>query len=266
MVAAQARSFEHAYHVPFVVELVGELSEEALRDALGDVLRRHAPLRTVLTENADGNHGRVSWKSTGPLCSVPECAIVDEKIPAVDRRLRVSEPSTSRADVPIRFALTESATGVTNSSSWRITSLATDSRSRPLIADLTAAYTRATRRRDARVGPSAGGLRGLPRWQHELLDSGIRDSDARVLEGVLEGAPAVPGVPLESIPVGSPRPRGAGHGQPRQLRLTALGTVPGASTRRPSWLLHSAVAVLLSAITGTPDTLLGTAESAATIR
>ncbi|NKS53490.1 hypothetical protein GS500_10350 [Rhodococcus hoagii] len=66
-----------AYHVPFVVELVGELSEEALRDGLGDVLRRHAPLRTVLTENADGHHGRVSWKSTGPLCSVRgTCAIV----------------------------------------------------------------------------------------------------------------------------------------------------------------------------------------------
>ncbi|MBM4497027.1 hypothetical protein GS426_20125 [Rhodococcus hoagii] len=99
------------------------------------------------------------------------------------------------------------------------------------------------------------------RWQHELLDSGIRDSDLGFWEGVLEGAPAVPGVPLD-------RSRSAARGRAERVTAsldsevwTALGTVARGIDATPFMVLHSAVAVLLSAITGTPDTLLGTAES-----
>ncbi|NKV71739.1 hypothetical protein GS941_26120 [Rhodococcus hoagii] len=94
-----------AYHVPFVVELVGELSEEALRDALGDVLRRHAPLRTVLTENADGEpRPRLVEVDRGRCARYGDVRDRDESQRLIDDF--VSEPFERVAtDVPIRFAL-----------------------------------------------------------------------------------------------------------------------------------------------------------------
>ncbi|NKV71736.1 hypothetical protein GS941_26105, partial [Rhodococcus hoagii] len=87
------------------------------------------------------------------------------------------------------------------------------------------------------------------RWQHELLDSGIRDSDLGFWEGVLEGAPAVPGVPLD-------RSRSAARGRAERVTAsldsevwTALVTVARGIDATPLMVLHSAVAVLLSAIT-----------------
>ncbi|NKV71735.1 hypothetical protein GS941_26100 [Rhodococcus hoagii] len=119
-----------AYHVPFVVELVGELSEEALRDALGDVLRRHAPLRTVLTENADGEpRPRLVEVDRAAVLGTRDVRDRDESQRLIDDF--VSEPfDLARPTCRSGSRCTESATGVTNSSSWRITSLSTDSRSR----------------------------------------------------------------------------------------------------------------------------------------
>ncbi|NKV71740.1 hypothetical protein GS941_26125 [Rhodococcus hoagii] len=135
--------------------------------------------------------------------------------------------------------------------------------SRPLIADLTAAYTRATRRRATPAwAPLPVDYADYARWQHELLDSGIRDSDLGFWEGVLEGAPAVPGWCRWIDPGRQPAARAERVTASLDSEVwTALGTVARGIDATPFMVLHSAVAVLLSAITGTPDTLLGTAES-----
>ncbi|NKS98466.1 hypothetical protein GS498_17565, partial [Rhodococcus hoagii] len=131
----------------------------------------------------------------------------------------------------------------------------------PLIADLTAAYTARRAGGTPAWAPLPVDYADYARWQHELLDSGIRDSDLGFWEGVLEGAPAVPGVPLDR----SGRQSAAARSGSRPASTVRCGTALGAVARgidaTPFMVLHSAVAVLLSAITGTPDTLVGTAES-----
>ncbi|NKS03385.1 amino acid adenylation domain-containing protein [Rhodococcus hoagii] len=249
-----------AYHVPFVVELVGELSEEALRDALGDVLRRHAPLRTVLTENADGEpRPRLVEVDRAAVLGTRDVRDRDESQRLIDDF--VSEPFDLATDVPIRFALhrigdrCHELVVVAHHIALDGLSFA------PLIADLTAAYTARRAGATPAWAPLPVDYADYARWQHELLDSGIRDSDLGFWEGVLEGAPAVPGVPLD-------RSRSAARGRAERVTAsldsevwTALGTVARGIDATPFMVLHSAVAVLLSAITGTPDTLVGTAES-----
>ncbi|MBM4575585.1 hypothetical protein GS415_04120 [Rhodococcus hoagii] len=69
-------------------------------------------------------------------------------------------------------------------------------------------------------------------------------------------------MPLDVDPGRQPRPRGGRVTASLDSEVwTALGTVARGIDATPFRVLHSAVAVLLSAITGTPDTLLGTAES-----
>ncbi|MFG3104230.1 condensation domain-containing protein [Streptomyces sp. NPDC048182] len=55
--AEQAAPGTSRYHVPIAWELTGPLDPDALRDALGAVIRRHEPLRTAVLAPGDGADG-----------------------------------------------------------------------------------------------------------------------------------------------------------------------------------------------------------------
>lgn len=252
-----------AYHVPFVVELEGTLAEPALRDALRDVLLRHAPLRTVLAEDAAGE----PWPRVVDVEEVAALGTRNVRDHVEAQRIAdefVSRPFDLTADVPIRFVLLRF--GDTYHELVVVAHhVALDGLSfAPLIADLAAAYAA------RRVG-EAPGWTPLPvayadyaRWQRDLLDSGVRDRDLTYWQRALDGVADVASLPLDRC-----RPAASGRAQRITVHLDAEARAAlGRSARDVDatvfMVLHSAVAVLLSAVTGTPDTLVGTAESGRT--
>ncbi|MFM1726530.1 amino acid adenylation domain-containing protein [Rhodococcus sp. PAM 2766] len=249
-----------AYHVPFVLDLAGTLSEQALRDALRDVLRRHTQLRTVLAEGTDGE--------PRPRLVAPDDAVSFETVEfrnhAESHGLTdefVSRPFDLGHDVPIRFAL-HRFDDRHHELLVVAHHIALDGLSfTPLITDLTAAYT-------ARCAGEAPGWSPLPvdyadyaRWQRDLLESGVRAGDLAYWQRALDGAAAVQRLPLDRS-----RPATPGRAERITVHLDSevramLGGVARDIDATVFMVLHSAVAVLLSAVTGTSDTLVGTPES-----
>ncbi|MZG18440.1 hypothetical protein GTY44_34005, partial [Streptomyces sp. SID5914] len=120
------------------LRLTGALDQEALRQALADVVTRHESLRTVFAEDAEGAHQIVR----GPADARPEFTIVetDEARLRDDLAWAAGHPFDLAADIPFRaslFALSEEEhvllllTHHIVSDAW--------SRA-PLARDLTAAY------------------------------------------------------------------------------------------------------------------------------
>ncbi|MFC9517869.1 amino acid adenylation domain-containing protein [Nocardiaceae bacterium NPDC056970] len=249
-----------AYHVPFVVDLAGALSEGALREALRDVVQRHAPLRTALIEDADGEPQPL-------VLAVDEVATLrttDVRNHDDARRLAdefVARPFDLAHDAPIRFALHRF--GDTHHELVVVAHhIALDGLSfGPLITDLTAAYTARCAGEVPTWAPLPVDYADYARWQRDLLDSGVRDSDVAYWRRALDGASDAAILPLDRS-----RPAAPGSAERIAVHLDAeaRATLIGAARDIDAtvfMVLHSAVAVLLSAVTGTADTLVGTADS-----
>ena len=54
------------YHLPFAVRLRGKLDPDALKQALQAVIRRHAPLRTVIGHPQDAKQPSLNAARSGP--------------------------------------------------------------------------------------------------------------------------------------------------------------------------------------------------------
>ncbi|PTR23457.1 glutamate racemase [Rhodococcus sp. OK519] len=257
-----------AYHVPFAVDLRGPLSVAALEEALRDALTRHSALRTAIRDGRDG-----PCQVVLPAADVlPELTVVhmeSEDASDGDAAAFVAAPFDLGSGQVVRFRLHRRALDhhVLVVVAHHI---AMDGLSfHPLLRDLTAAYV-------ARRAGQAPGWETLPlqytdyaRWHHAVLrapasDSAggtIGDHELRYWRRTLAGVADIPALPVA-------RPRTRASGIPARVSFDVDTTTRDALDRLARdhdattfMVLHAAVATVVAAVTGHPDTVVGAATS-----
>ncbi|NMO00127.1 amino acid adenylation domain-containing protein [Gordonia sp. TBRC 11910] len=169
------------YAIGVRLDLTGDLDVDALRGAFGDVVTRHAVLRTVYPQTPDGPIGEVLDDAgdvvgkLSPTTDDPETLI---------KSLAVT-PFDLRTDAPLRVGLT--SVGTAHTVVLVVHHIAADGASMPIVvADLIAAYRE-------RVG---GRTRGWQPARIDYRDYAVRshdrcaDDDLRFFTDRLRGAPA----------------------------------------------------------------------------
>ncbi|MGW4326904.1 amino acid adenylation domain-containing protein [Nocardia sp. NPDC004573] len=251
-----------AYNIAFVIHVAGDLDVPALREALGDVVRRHEVLRTVFPEDAQGAQQVVLPVER----AVPEVVVTDLDDSGAKAALEALAHSgfDLTTQVPLRLSLLRTAPeryllGVV------VHHIAADGWSLgPLTRDLAAAYAA----RHEGVAPAWTPLPvqyadfGL--WQRACL--GEDDDPGSAAATQLEyWRTALADIP-DQLPLPYDRPRPVEPTQeagtvrftvPERVRhgLSALAREQGVSK---FMVLRSAFAVLLRCVTGGRDIVIGT--------
>ncbi|MBA4856424.1 amino acid adenylation domain-containing protein [Nocardia farcinica] len=251
-----------AYNIAFVLRIDGALDTVALRAALADVIARHEVLRTVYPEDGAGAHQVVLPTAR----AVPAVEIVD----ADERAAREQLAALARGsfdltvDTPLRLTVLRTAPrrhllGIV------LHHIAADGWSlAPLTRDLAAAY-------EARRGGAAPAWTPLPvqyadfgLWQRACLGDAA-DADSVAGAQLAYWRDALADLP-EELPLPYDRPRPAepeyhaasvAFAVPDQVRR-ALADLARAQGVSMFMVLRSALAVLLRAVTGGRDIVIGT--------
>ncbi|WP_338885886.1 non-ribosomal peptide synthase/polyketide synthase [Rhodococcus sovatensis] len=254
-----------AYNIPVAIRLTGVLDVSALRAAVGDLFRRHEILRTRYPDTADGPiQSVVSMSDALPALELREISAAD--VPGV-----VGEVVTAGFDVanavPVRaelFSVTE-ASGKEFVLVFVAHHISADGFSmRPLIRDVMTAYV-------ARTAGDAPQWTELPvqyadysLWQREVLGS-EDDADSVLSSQIAYWSDALAGAPERlALPTDFPRPARASM---RGGRIE-FGVAPDIAARVQKtarehnatvfMVVHSALAVLLSKLSGEQDITVGT--------
>ncbi|NKY66083.1 amino acid adenylation domain-containing protein, partial [Gordonia rubripertincta] len=255
----QLDSSSGMYNVPLVLRVSGALDVVALRAAVVDVVARHETLRTTFP-SADGEPfqfvhdveeiaGRLDWRQVESVAEV-ESAVAGGF--SLDR------------DWPVRVRLWAAAPGE-HVVAVVMHHIASDGESlSPLVSDLVSAYLARSSSGSPTFAPLDVQYADFALWQREVLGSPDDPSSVvgRQLGFWTEQLAGLPDV-LE-LPTDRPRPQVASG---RGVR-TAF-EVPGAVTERvrrvadahgvtPFMVLHAALAVTLSRLSGTDDIAIGT--------
>ncbi|MFJ3773185.1 amino acid adenylation domain-containing protein [Streptomyces sp. NPDC090075] len=261
---------DSTYNVPLVLRWDGELDQEALRAALGDLTARHEPLRTLVRQR-DGQ----AVQHILPVTAARPVFVVEPVAP--DRlpdalSAAAGRPFHLESELPLRTVLftTEPARGQTLL--LLLHHIACDRASLPrLLADLATAYR-------ARVTGAAPDWPPLPTqyadftlWQRELLGtdgepSALRAGQLAHWDKTLAGLP-------ERIPLPTGRGEQAPSGRPAHAAGdTVAFTVPAdvharllelAADEQASLFLvvHAGLAALLTRLGAGTDIPIGTAVS-----
>ncbi|MGW1723523.1 non-ribosomal peptide synthase/polyketide synthase [Streptomyces sp. NPDC002306] len=187
------------YNIPAAWRLTGTLDRAALEAAVGDLLTRHATLRTVFPADADG----LPYQHV----LAPEQARVTIATEPAERLAEAAAHGFDLAsEIPLRVTLFETGRPDEHILLLLLHHIATDEWSdRPLLADLGTAYA-------ARAAGRAPDWRPLPAtyadytlWQDELLAG-------RADELLAHWTERLRGLPEElTLPTDRPRPRESGH-------------------------------------------------------
>ncbi|TDV34268.1 non-ribosomal peptide synthetase, partial [Actinophytocola oryzae] len=199
----QLEGADPAYNVPIVLRMTGDLDTAALRAALADVVARHEPLRTVLTE-VDGEPVQTIL---APDVDVP---LPVTEVDGANVAEAVWRPFDLAGELPLRASLSR------DGNEWVFAlvlhHIASDGWSMaPLLRDLSRAYA-------ARVACAAPDWSPLPVqyadyavWQRELLGS-LDDPGSAVARQVEFWSHRLAGLPEQvSLPGDRPRPAVASH-------------------------------------------------------
>ncbi|MEE4023058.1 amino acid adenylation domain-containing protein [Gordonia sp. PKS22-38] len=217
------------------------IDHEALRAAVGDVVRRHEVLRTRYPD-------QTPEIVENPDVVVTSVTTTEELFAAGAHAFELDR------EIPIRVSVTDDVAVVT------IHHIATDEWSAaPLRADLDTAYA-------ARRSGNAPVWQELPlqyadfaAWQREVVSGERRDAQLAFWRDTLAGSPEELTLPYDRPR--PPRPSGRGDGVflalpgPLVRSLAALAARTGTSM---FMVVQAAVAVLLSRLGGGPDIPLGT--------
>ncbi|WP_290049798.1 non-ribosomal peptide synthetase [Amycolatopsis solani] len=198
-----------AYNIPLIIRLSGALDVPALRSAVGDVLERHESLRTVVVPDERGE----SFQRVKPLSELPhELPVTDvaaDRVDAVVGELARYEFDLA-AETPLRVTLLRSS-ATEHVLALVLHHIAGDGWStRPLIRDLSEAYTARCAGQPPRWEPLPVQYTDYTLWQRELLgdENDPESVTARQLErwrAELAGLPQ----PI-TLPTDRPRPASAG--------------------------------------------------------
>ncbi|QIS20127.1 non-ribosomal peptide synthetase [Nocardia terpenica] len=238
------------YNVPLAVRLRGSLDVEALAAALGDVVRRHEALRTVLPESGGHPYQLVLDGAAARL----DLAVEDVDADRLAARA-VAEAGRGfdlRHQIPVRATLFRRAAD-DHVLLLTLHHIATDGESEvPLASDLAAAYAARRRGRAPEWGPLPVQYADYSLWHERLLGD---ESDPRSLAAVqLEyWRTALAELPAElTLPTDRPRPAESSYrGGTVDLGLDAdlhREVVEFARAHEVSvfMVLHATAAVLLS--------------------
>ncbi|WP_051122218.1 non-ribosomal peptide synthetase [Nocardia sp. 348MFTsu5.1] len=251
-----------AYNIPLAIRLEGELDEDALRDAMKDVLARHESLRTVYPV---GEHG--PSQVILPVDDVALDLVVEDVDEAEVRTRLVSFIShgfdVTRA-VPLRGML------VRTGARERILAIVVHHVSAdgfslgPLARDVMVAYS-------ARTAGEAPGWQALPvqyadyaLWQRTVL--GSQDDPESVMNhqlnhwvSTLSGLPEMLELPTDRTrpPVQSLKGNDVTFTVPADL-TAGLRRCAAALSVTPFMVVHAAFAVLLAKLAGSDDIVVGT--------
>ncbi|NKY51767.1 non-ribosomal peptide synthetase [Nocardia vermiculata] len=251
-----------AYNIAFALHIEGEPDLPALRAALADLAERHEVLRTIFPEDEAGPHQVVLGSDS---CSpVPEPVSTDEQGAAAALRTLAQQGFDLTREIPLRTIVLR-----TGPHSYRlgivVHHIAADGWSfGPLTADLMVAYS-------ARHAGAAPAWTPLPvqyadfgLWQRENLGDET-DPDSAAAEQLRFWRETLAGLP-EELPLPYDRPRPAEPSQragsvhldlPREL-AERLDAVARAQSMSRFMVLRSALAVVLRAVTGGRDIVIGT--------
>ncbi|MFD5514951.1 amino acid adenylation domain-containing protein [Streptomyces sp. NPDC127066] len=165
-----------AYHLPLVFELTGELDEAALQSAMGDVIARHEILRTVIRTFGDEPYQHVLAPEPFRL-QVVECAepdVPDTVVAEIDRPFDLASRPPVRARL-LRLASDRHVLVIC------LHHMAADGWSmRPLLRDLSTAYTARTAGHVPHWTPLPVQYADYTLWQREILDADAAASAEQV--------------------------------------------------------------------------------------
>ncbi|WP_329172616.1 non-ribosomal peptide synthetase [Streptomyces sp. NBC_01477] len=251
------------YNVPFAVRLDGPLDTGALRQALHDIVVRHAALRTVFPERDGGPCQLVTAPDDVRVPFVPEAVDADKLHDRI--AVAVAEPLDIERRLPLRATLLRLADD-THVLLLVIHHIAADGSSlAPLAADLGAAYRARTRGEAPTWAELPVDYADYTLWQRRLLGD-EHDPDSLVARQLGYWRQALDGLP-EMIELPFDRPRAA---VPRHTGATLDFAVTPDTARRIGDLaraggcsvfmvLQAALALVLSRHGAGDDIPLGTA-------
>ncbi|MDL9944923.1 amino acid adenylation domain-containing protein [Gordonia sp. ABSL11-1] len=250
------RSAAATYNIPFTVRLVGALDTDALSAALLDVVARHEPLRTRVTD--DGG---------SPYADIIDAGRVEIDVPVseADDTLPVREfaaaPFDLAHDLPIRARIVRTGDDDHNLTVV-IHHIAADGWSlAPLATDLAEAYRA---RRDGQTPdlmPLPVTYSEVSARRHAVLDATV-DDELSFWRTELAGSPGETELPFDRPRTRLPDPTGATihsgvdatvHRSVRQIADSTDSTV--------FMVCHAMVAALLRGMSQNPDITVGTPVS-----
>ncbi|MGK8557862.1 non-ribosomal peptide synthase/polyketide synthase [Nocardia gipuzkoensis] len=251
------------YIVPLAIRLEGVLDLEALTAAIGDVVERHESLRTVYPA-VDGTPAQVVLDAADVLATFD---LTPQPVGERDLSRLLAEFSSVGFDVakgvPVRIALYQQSDEV-----WTVAlaahHISCDGFSvAPLAADLVTAYRARSGGNAPDWAPLAVQFADYALWQREVLGA-ADDPASYVARDIAYWRTQLAGIPdLLELPTDRPRPveqtqRGAviHVAIPGELqgRVEALARRAGAT---PFMVVHTALAVLLSRLSGSDDVTIG---------
>ncbi|MEC3919457.1 non-ribosomal peptide synthase/polyketide synthase [Nocardia sp. CDC160] len=273
-----------SYNMPFVVRLRGEADESAMRTALADVLDRHEVLRTVFPSTTTGfAHQRVLAVADAIDPVARETVDADD----LDERLRAfaARGFDLEHEIPFRARLF-TVTGAVASDCGLggpvsvdtadldvpeyaiaivLHHIAADGLSLPILArDLITAYLARSEGRAPGWQPLAVQYADYTLWQRDRLGT-AEDADSLLSRQLDFWRETLAGAPdLLELPTDRPRPAIAtGRGAKVAVELPAdlhsrLAETARAEGVTTFMLLHAALAVLLSRLSGVSDIVIGT--------
>ncbi|ADG80558.1 Amino acid adenylation domain protein OS=Tsukamurella paurometabola (strain ATCC 8368 / DSM/ CCUG 35730 / CIP 100753 / JCM 10117 / KCTC 9821 / NBRC 16120/ NCIMB 702349 / NCTC 13040) OX=521096 GN=Tpau_3987 PE=4 SV=1 [Tsukamurella paurometabola] len=249
-----------SYHIPVALHLRGDVDVSAMRAALGDVVARHTPLRTVYRNGPTAGEPEVQVLPAGPnLVPFTEREVTEADLTAASVKY-AGEPFDLAADVPIRARLYK-VDAKHQVLVLVIHHIAADGWSMmPLAGDLASAYAVRTQGKTPRFAP-------LPRTYTE---------HARSYKRRLTGAPretldafwaqTLAGLPAESVPPAAvPRSGGVVSGA-RSIGTrvapevwAGVAGLARAHVTTPFIVVHAALAAAITRLSGQEDLVIGTA-------
>ncbi|MGW4071902.1 condensation domain-containing protein, partial [Nocardia grenadensis] len=253
-----------AYNFPLAIRLSGDLDVDALRQAVTDLVERHETLRTRYPAGPDG----VPYQEVRPAAEAIAGGLAVESTDDVVARVGdlMSAGFDVTVEVPLRVALFQvDGTADEFVLAMVIHHIAGDGSSvGPLTRDLMTAYA-------ARTAGDAPGWAPLPVqyadysiWQRELLGDET-DPESIAAQQVGYWQSALAGVPDQlDLPMDRPRPAVQSFAGSRvEVALDAethagLQRVAQQQGATLFMVVHSALAVLLSRLSGTEDITIGT--------
>ncbi|GAB3130605.1 hypothetical protein GCM10027289_15460 [Tsukamurella serpentis] len=249
-----------SYHIPVALHLRGEVDASAMRLALGDVVARHTPLRTVYRNGPTAGEPEVQVLPAGPnLVPFTERTVALDELTAAATEY-AAEPFDLAADVPIRARLYQVAARH-QVLVLVIHHIAADGWSMiPLAGDFATAYAARAQGRPPSFPP-------LPRTYTEHARSykhRLTGAPRQALDGFWSETLADP--PAESVPP-SAVPRSGGvvsAAESIETRVSpevwaGVAELARGYTTTPFIVVHAALAAAVSRLSGQSDLVVGTA-------
>ncbi|MBJ8347537.1 non-ribosomal peptide synthetase [Antrihabitans sp. YC2-6] len=249
------------YNIPFAIRLTGAMDTDALRLAFGDVVERHEALRTRYPVAGDTPHQEILPAAQVDLdltpVAVAEAELMEQVVGLVSRGFDVTEEPPLRVGL---FALGENDLVLT----LVVHHIASDGASMaPLVRDMMIAYA-------ARAGGGAPAWSPLEiqyadytLWQRDTVGT-VDDPDSLAARQLEFWTKALSGVPEQlDLPADRPRPAVQSmRGAMLQFDVSAaahtgLDRIAREHNASLFMVVHAALAVLLSRLSGSSDIAIG---------